>query len=147
MSARTEGRYIKKSPDSRTRFKDLAQGYLDLPEVKAKRSYNKDLWHTKRLIACFGDRLLKDINPALVEAYKQKRLSENSHRGKLCIRGMRVTVGTIVGLIASGKTVDKVLADYPYLTREDLLEALSYAPSGPENGKCQRQARKNEIQR
>lgn len=38
--------------------------------------------------------------------------------GKPCIRGMRVTVGTIVGLIASGKTVDQVLADYPYLERE-----------------------------
>ena len=47
--------------------------------------------------------------------------------GKPCIRGMRVTVGTIVGLVASGKTVDKVLADYPYLEREDILEALSYA--------------------
>lgn len=40
---------------------------------------------------------------------------------------MRVTVGTIVGLIASGKTVDEVLADYPYLEPEDILEALSYA--------------------
>ena len=47
--------------------------------------------------------------------------------GKPCIRGMRVTVGTIVGLVASGKTVDDVLADYPYLGREDILEALSYA--------------------
>ena len=47
--------------------------------------------------------------------------------GKPCIRGMRVTVGTIVGLIASGKTVDQVLADYPYLEREDILEALAYA--------------------
>ena len=47
--------------------------------------------------------------------------------GKPCIRGMRVTVGTIVGLVASGKTVDEVLADYPYLGREDILEALSYA--------------------
>jgi integrase len=82
LTARTEGRYIKKSPDVRTFFKALATWYLELPEVKAKRSYNKDLMHTKRLIACFGDRLLKDINPAMVEAYKQKRLSENSHRGK-----------------------------------------------------------------
>jgi uncharacterized protein (DUF433 family) len=40
---------------------------------------------------------------------------------------MRVTVGTIVGLVASGKTADEVLADYPYLEREDILEALSYA--------------------
>lgn len=47
--------------------------------------------------------------------------------GKPCIRGMRVTVGTIVGLVASGKTVDEVLADYPYLEREDILEALAYA--------------------
>jgi integrase len=82
LTARTEGRYIKKSPDTRTFFKDLATWYLELPDVMAKRSYNKDLMHTKRLIACFGDRLLKDINPAMVEAYKQKRLSENSHSGK-----------------------------------------------------------------
>lgn len=47
--------------------------------------------------------------------------------GKPCIRGMRVTVGTIVGLVASGKTVDEVLADYPYLERADVLEALAYA--------------------
>jgi integrase len=82
LSARTEGRYIKKSPDARTRFKDLARWYLDLSEVKAKRSYAKDQMHCQRLIAQFGDRLLKDITPALVESYKQKRLSENSHRGK-----------------------------------------------------------------
>jgi uncharacterized protein (DUF433 family) len=47
--------------------------------------------------------------------------------GKPCIRGMRVTVGTIVGLIASGKTVKVVLKEYPYLEREDVLQALSYA--------------------
>jgi uncharacterized protein (DUF433 family) len=47
--------------------------------------------------------------------------------GKPCIRGIRVTVGTIVGLIATGKTVEDVLAEYPYLEREDVLEALSYA--------------------
>ena len=82
MSARTEGRYIKKSPDARTLFKDLAQWYLDLPEVKAKRSYNKDIMHTKRLIASFGGRLLKDINPAMVEAYKQERKCAISFRGK-----------------------------------------------------------------
>ena len=47
--------------------------------------------------------------------------------GKPCIRGIRITVGTVVGLVASGKTVDEVLADYPYLEQEDILEALSYA--------------------
>ncbi len=82
LKARTEGRHIKKSRDARTLFKDLAVWYLDLPEVRAKRSYAKDRMHCTRLMAQFGDRLLKDITPTMVEAYKQKRLSENSHRGK-----------------------------------------------------------------
>jgi uncharacterized protein (DUF433 family) len=47
--------------------------------------------------------------------------------GKPTIRGMRVTVGTIVGLIGSGMTLEQVLADYPYLEREDVLQALKYA--------------------
>jgi uncharacterized protein (DUF433 family) len=47
--------------------------------------------------------------------------------GKPCIRGMRVTVGTIVGLIASGSTPEEILADYPYLEAEDIPAALSYA--------------------
>ena len=47
--------------------------------------------------------------------------------GKPCIRGMRVTVGTIVGLIATGKTVENILGEYPYLEQEDVMEALSYA--------------------
>jgi uncharacterized protein (DUF433 family) len=47
--------------------------------------------------------------------------------GKPTIRGMRVTVGTIVGLIGTGRTVEQVLADYPYLEREDVLQALRYA--------------------
>jgi uncharacterized protein (DUF433 family) len=47
--------------------------------------------------------------------------------GKPCIRGMRVTVGMIVGQIGSGHSVDEVLADYPYLEREDIMQALRYA--------------------
>ena len=47
--------------------------------------------------------------------------------GKPCIRGKRVTVGTIVGLIATGDTIEDILAAYPYLEREDIMEALSYA--------------------
>ena len=47
--------------------------------------------------------------------------------GKPCIRGKRMTVGTIVGLIATGETIDDILAAYPYLEREDIMEALSYA--------------------
>ena len=47
--------------------------------------------------------------------------------GKACIRGMRVTVGMVVGQIGAGHSVDEVLADYPYLEREDILQALRYA--------------------
>ncbi|OYW17232.1 MAG: hypothetical protein B7Z55_12955 [Planctomycetales bacterium 12-60-4] len=47
--------------------------------------------------------------------------------GKPCLRGMRVTVGTIVGLIASGATPEEILEDYPYLEREDITAALTYA--------------------
>lgn len=47
--------------------------------------------------------------------------------GKPCIRGMRVTVGTITGLLAAGETIESVLALYPYLEREDIYAALAYA--------------------
>jgi len=47
--------------------------------------------------------------------------------GKPCIRGMRVTVGTIVGLIASEHSFEEILAAYPYLEVEDLRESLRYA--------------------
>ena len=52
--------------------------------------------------------------------------------GKPCIRGMRVTVGMIVTQIGAGSTIDQLLADYPYLERDDILEALRYdAGSSP----------------
>jgi len=47
--------------------------------------------------------------------------------GKACIRGMRVTVGMIVGQIGTGHSIEDVLADYPYLEREDIMQALRYA--------------------
>ena len=47
--------------------------------------------------------------------------------GKPCIRGMRVTVGTIVGLIAAGHSFADILRSYPYLEEPDLREALTYA--------------------
>jgi len=47
--------------------------------------------------------------------------------GKACIRGMRVTVGMVVSQIGVGHTVEDVLVDYPYLEREDVMQALRYA--------------------
>jgi uncharacterized protein (DUF433 family) len=45
-----------------------------------------------------------------------------------------VTVGTIVGLIATGETIDDILATYPYLEQENIMEALSYAAWRSEEG-------------
>ena len=47
--------------------------------------------------------------------------------GKACIRGMRVTVGMVVGQIGAGRSIEDILADYPYLEREDIMQALRYA--------------------
>ena len=47
--------------------------------------------------------------------------------GKACIRGMRVTVGTVVGLLASGRSPAEILESYPYLEREDIEQSLAYA--------------------
>jgi len=47
--------------------------------------------------------------------------------GKPCIRGMRVTVGTVVGLVAVGHSIEEILDAYPYLEREDIMQSLAYA--------------------
>lgn len=47
--------------------------------------------------------------------------------GRACVRGLRVTVAMIVNQLGAGHSVDQVLADYPYLEREDILQALRYA--------------------
>ena len=47
--------------------------------------------------------------------------------GGPCLRGMRLTVGTIVGLVGAGHSVDDVLRAYPYLEKDDIQAALAYA--------------------
>lgn len=54
-------------------------------------------------------------------------LSPDVMGGKPCIRSMRVTVGMIVGQIGAGRSIDALLVDYPYLEREDVMQALRYA--------------------
>ena len=46
--------------------------------------------------------------------------------GKACIRGMRVTVGMILGNLSGGVTIERLLELYPYIERDDVLEALRY---------------------
>jgi len=58
---------------------------------------------------------------------KRITFAPNVMGGKPCIRGMRVTVGTLVGLIAAGHSISDILKAYPYLEEEDIREALVYA--------------------
>jgi uncharacterized protein (DUF433 family) len=62
-----------------------------------------------------------------VELFKRITFDPQVMGGKPCIRGMRVTVATVVGLIASGRSEVEILDAYPYLEKQDLTEALSYA--------------------
>ena len=60
--------------------------------------------------------------------YQERITIEPGKRGgKPCIRGMRMTVYDVLSYLASGMTHEQILADFPYLTREDILACLSYA--------------------
>ncbi len=54
-------------------------------------------------------------------------LDPNVMGGKACVRGLRVTVGTVMGLLAAGRSREEILQAYPYLESEDIDEALAYA--------------------
>ena len=63
---------------------------------------------------------------------KEAKLDRITHNpevmgGKACVRGMRVTVGTIVGLLATGASSEVILRSYPYLDPDDIRQALAYA--------------------
>jgi uncharacterized protein (DUF433 family) len=67
----------------------------------------------------------RDVNPGVLDMPQLTRITRDTAvmGGKPCIRGMRVTVGTIVGLVAAGRTRDEILREYPYLEAEDIAEA------------------------
>ena len=82
-----------------------------------------DIQYQRRLVGCTHRRQ---------ERYELSQLdritmSPSQMGGRPCIRGMRVTVGMIVGQIGAGQTIAELLADYPYLEQEDVLQALRYA--------------------
>jgi len=62
-----------------------------------------------------------------MEAFPRITFNPSVMGGKACIRGLRVTASTIVGLLASGRSADEILAAYPYLEREDIDQSLAYA--------------------
>ena len=62
-----------------------------------------------------------------MSAFDRITLQPGQMGGRACIRNMRVTVGMIAGQIGAGRSIDALLADYPYLEREDIFQALRYA--------------------
>lgn len=60
-------------------------------------------------------------------AFERITVNPDQMGGLPCVRGLRVTVSAIVGQLAAGRTIEEVLADYPYLERADVLAALEYA--------------------
>ena len=60
-------------------------------------------------------------------AFDRITVNPDQMGGLPCIRGLRVTVSAVVGQLAAGRTIDDVLADYPYLEHADVLAALQYA--------------------
>lgn len=62
-----------------------------------------------------------------MEEFDRIQFNPNIMGGKPTIRGMRVTVGAMVGLVASGYSTEKILKLYPYLEEEDITQALQYA--------------------
>lgn len=64
---------------------------------------------------------------SIMNKLKRITLDPTVMGGKPCIRGMRVTVGMIIGLMAAGRSQENILEAYPYLEKEDLREALAYA--------------------
>ena len=62
-----------------------------------------------------------------MEAFPRISLDLTVMGGKACIRGLRVTIGTVVGLLAAGRSAEEIVAAYPYLEREDIDQCLAYA--------------------
>lgn len=63
----------------------------------------------------------------IMENFDRIKFDSNIMGGKPTIRGMRVTVGAVFGLVASGYSKEKILEMYPYLEKEDITQALQYA--------------------
>ncbi len=78
LSRRAEGRVVKKIKDPT--FDELKKWYLSLPQIKNKKSYDRDILSLEKLTSFFSGKHISSISVNQVEAYRQKRLSENSYR-------------------------------------------------------------------
>jgi integrase len=75
-----ENRYLDRKKEINTRFKELSKWYLELEEIKRKKSYKRDCTSVDKLNSYFGKMLITEITPAGVEKYKNYRLTQESYR-------------------------------------------------------------------
>ncbi len=80
MVERAEGRLLDKKKNDRTTFHQLTGWYLNLPEVKAKKSYERDERSVDKLRGFFGSKLIKEVTPSLIEAYRQHSLTQLNYK-------------------------------------------------------------------
>lgn len=83
LNRRTEGRYIEKAKNIRVTFDDVAKWYCELPQVKAKKSYDRDLLSIRTLSRFFSGKKVSELTLNFVETYRQKRSNEKSCRKHL----------------------------------------------------------------
>ncbi len=69
----------------------------------------------------------KDTESAMDDLLDRITINPNQCGGRPCIRGMRIRVVDVLGLLAAGQTRDEIVADYPYLEAEDIAACLTYA--------------------
>ncbi len=79
---RTEDRYIDKNKNVRITFDEVAKWYLQLPQIKIKRSYERDTFSVKTLSNHLSGKVIKDLTINQIESYRQKRLLEESRQHK-----------------------------------------------------------------
>jgi len=80
LKNRTEERFIDRNKNIRVTYDELAEWYLNLPQIKAKRSYDRDVLSIKTLGDFFSGKMVSEITKTKVEAYRQKRLKMLSYR-------------------------------------------------------------------
>ncbi len=82
LKARTEERYIDKNKNARITFDDLAKWYLNLPQIKTKSSYSRNVLSIRTISRILSGKVVRDLTLNHIEAYRQKRLGENSYKGE-----------------------------------------------------------------
>jgi uncharacterized protein (DUF433 family) len=65
--------------------------------------------------------------PAVLDWHERITLDPGILVGKLCIKGTRISVDLVIGMLAHGATYEEILADYDHITRDDIVACLAYA--------------------